>query len=533
MATRYQSRENYSQPLETDTSQLSSRTWRSELERIGSSQTPFNLNQERLHNVKPKISITIVLLGLTGYQVLILAPLALFPYVPDLFLLSLNATIYSWLEPLAIVLTLGLLYAWLGRILGRWKRRGAIQIASLLRLARDRLRFILRPIGNVPVSEASHRVEILSRPKITLAIGLVISTLLPLIPYRPDLNPSASLVGVDSPLYLGWLQQMTALPLSQAIHFSLVSGLDGSRPLLLLLLYFVSSIGVSPVQVIEFLPVVLSPLLSLSTFVFVKTGFGSSEIAGLTSILTPVSFYTTVGLWGGYYANWLGLIFVYLFLASLLIYLRGPSLSRYGVMWLLSLATFLAHPWTWALIASACLVFGLAEWRETRKGMVLGSILGIIATSILLDVVKSLAFTTRSVGVDVVGTFAAAGINQLANSWSNLVEALTLTHSGLLANWLLLGAGMLGMLTLRWNVRSERLLMLWVIVSSVPFLFLDSYHQARILYDLPIPALVSIAAVSLGFQIETRNSRWSSLAIILGLTTLTGYALQGVIFSLV
>lgn len=483
--------------------------------------------------MKPKTIITIVLLGLIGYQALILALLALFPYAPNLPLLSLNATIYSWLEPLTIILTLGLLYAWLARILGRWRRRGAVQIASLLRFARERLRFMLRPIGNMPISEAAGRVRILSRPKITLAIGLVISTLLPLIPYRPDLNPSASLVGVDSPIYLSWLEQMTALPLPQAIHFSFVSGLEGSRPLLLLFLYFVSSVGISPVLVIEFLPVVLSPLLSLSAFVFVKTGFGSTEIASLTSILTPVSFYTTVGLWGGYYANWLGLIFVYLFLASLLIYLRGPSLSRYGVMWLLSLSAFLAHPWTWALIALACLVFGLAEWRETRKGMVLGSIMGIVATSIVLDVVKSLAFTTRSVGVDVVGTFAEAGVGQLANSWSNLVEALTLTHSGLLANWLLLGAGMLGMLALRWNTRSERLLMLWVIVSSVPFLFMDSYHQARILYDLPMPALASIAAVGLGFQMEKRSSMWSSLAIILGLATLTGYSLQSIIFSLV
>ncbi|HEX4921530.1 MAG TPA: hypothetical protein VFV92_12420, partial [Candidatus Bathyarchaeia archaeon] len=479
--------------------------------------------------MKPKTIITIALLGLIGYQVLVLALLALFPYVPDLGLLSLNATIYSWLEPLTIVLTLGLLYAWLARILGRWGRRGVVQITSFLRQARERLRFILRPIGNMPVSEAARRVRIMSRPKITLATGLVISTLLPLVPYRPDLNPSASLVGVDSPLYLGWLQQMLALPLPQAIHFSFVSGLEGSRPLLLLLLYFVSSIGISPTLVIEFLPVVLSPLLTLSTFVFVKTGFGSAETAGLTSILTPVSFYTTVGLWGGYYANWLALIFVYLFLASLLIYLRGPSLAKYGVMWLLSLATFLAHPWTWALIASACLVYGLAEWRETRKEMVLGSIMGIVATSIVLDVVKSLVFTTRSVGVDVVGTFAAAGVGQLANSWPNLVEALTLTHSSLLANWLLLGAGMLGMLALRWNVRSERLLMLWVIISSVPFLFMDSYHQARILYNLPMPALASIAAVGLAFQIEKRSSRWSSLAIILGLATLTGYALQGVV----
>jgi len=326
---------------------------------------------------------------------------------------------------------------------------------------------------------------------------------------------------------------MTALPLPQAIQFSFVSGLDGSRPLLLLLVYSVSLTGISPALVIEFLPVVLSPLLSLSTFVFAKVGFGSREIAGLTSLLTPVSFYTTVGLWGGYYANWLALIFAYLFLASLLIYLRSPSLLIFAIVWLLSLAMFLAHPWTWALIALACLVFGFVEWRETRNKSVLGSILGIIATGIVLDIVKSLIFSTRSVGTDVAGTFATAGLAQLTNSWSNLVEALILTHSGLLANWLLLAAGMLAALGLRWKVGSERLLIVWVIVSSVPFLFMDSYHQARILYDLPIPALASVMIVGLGFQIGKRSALWSSLTIVLVLATLTGYSLQGIIFSLV
>jgi len=483
--------------------------------------------------VNPRILVTITLLGLTVYQIFVLALLALFPYIPDFGLLSLNATIYNSFEPLTTILTLGLLYAWLARIPNEAGRTRSIRIATFLRVAKERLRFVLRPTGNIALSDAARRIKILSQPKIMLAIGVVVSTLLPLVPNRPDFNQSGSLIGVDSPLYLSWLQQMIALPLPQAIHFSFVSGLDGSRPLLLLLLYLVSSTGVAPTLIIEFLPVVLSPLLSLSTFVFVKTGFGNSEIAGLTSILTPVSFYTTVGLWGGYYANWLALIFVYLFLASLMIYLRGPTLSRYTVMWFLSLATFLTHPWTWALIAVACLVFGFTEWRQTRKGSIVGSIAGIVVTGIVLDIVKSLIFTTRSVGVDVAGTFATAGTAQLANSWTNLVEALTLTHGGLLANWLLLGAGGLGMLALHWRVRSERLLILWLFVSSLPFLLMDSYHQARILYNLPTPVLASIAFVGLGFQIERRSSLWSSLVIVLGLFVLTGYSLQGMILSLV
>src|SRR5207247_6091657 len=179
-----------------------------------------------------------------------------------------------------------------------------------------------------------------------LAISLCVSTFLAFTPYRPDLNPTGSLVGIDRPLYLGWIGQMLARPLQQALQYSFVEGLEGSRPLLLVLLYLVASVGISPSQILEYLPMVLAPLLSLSTYVFVRYGYGSSSLGGLTVIFSSVSFYTTVGLWGGYYANWLALILVYLFLTSLLVFSRSPSKAKYAITYALSIALLLTLPLT-------------------------------------------------------------------------------------------------------------------------------------------------------------------------------------------
>src|SRR5437773_11273137 len=361
-----------------------------------------------------------------------------------------------------------------------------------------------------------------------LGISLVVSVLIVFVPYRPDLNPTANLVGIDSPTYVGWISRMLGLPLLNALQYSFVQGLDGSRPLLLVLFYLAGSAGISPSQILEYLPMVLAPMLSLSTYVFVRYGHGSSSLAGLTGIFSSVSFYTTVGLWGGYYANWLALILVYFFLTSLLVFSRSPSKVKYGSTYALSVALLFTHPWTWVLITTVCLVFSITLWRETRNLVHLKSLTGIIATGIILDLVKSWAFATRSVAADIA-TKAPNGAGILLSFWNSLVDGLLFTHGGLLANWIILGLGLLGVLVLRFKDWFERLLLLWVAVPSIAFVLLDSYHQARILYDLPIPLLVSIAVVSLLPRIGSRNIRWPGLVLLLLVSVSASYALQGVL----
>ncbi len=99
-----------------------------------------------------------------------------------------------------------------------------------------------------------------------------------------------------------------------------------------------------------------------------------------------------------------------------------------------------------------------------------------------------------------------------------------------MGNWLILGLGLLSAFALRFRDRFERLIILWIGVASVPFLLLDSYHQARIVYDLPIPVLGSVAVLFFLPQIGTRNIRWPGLLIVLLLVLSANYALQSILF---
>src|SRR5256712_3750017 len=245
-------------------------------------------------------SLTVCVLAL---ETLVLAILALYPSVQDPGLSNLNAAVYELLAPVSVVFLLGLLYTWLLRLVLTETSRRIPRFPSFVRFLSRSFVSLFRSVRTASLSESSLGFRTLSRPRFLLLISMVLSTLLAYVPYRPDLNPGGSLVGIDSSLYVTWVSQMLQRPPAQAIQYSFVQGLEGSRPLLLIILYLVASIGLSPSQVVEFAPLVLAPLLSLSCFVFVRFGQGSRGLAGLTALFSSSSFYVTVELYGGYYAN--------------------------------------------------------------------------------------------------------------------------------------------------------------------------------------------------------------------------------------
>jgi hypothetical protein len=468
------------------------------------------------------------MLGLVTFEISVLTVLLFFPYLSDPGLSVLNMEVYSFLTPLSILFLLGMLYAWLVRLGTRAAVRQSVSFKSFLQFLSVPFRNLLSSLRTVSLSDSAWTFKTLSHPRLMLTISLVVSSLLAFVPYRPDLNPSGTLVGIDSPTYVTWINQMTAKPLLQALQYSFVEGLDGSRPLLLIPLYLVASAGISPNLIIEYLPMFLAPLLSLSSYIFVRFGQGSARLAGLTALFTSTSFYVTVGMWGGYYANMLGMIEAYLFITCLLLFSKSPSTARYGTLLALSIALFLTHPWTWVLIITASLVFAFSVWKETGHSIHLRSITGIITSGVVLDVLKSSVFATRTVAADLATKVPTVG--QVASFWTNLVDGLLFTHGGLLENWLILGLGLLSVFALRFRDRFERLLILWVGVASVPFLLLDSYHQARIVYDLPIPVLGSIAALFFLPQVGNMNIRSPGLLIIPLLVFSVNYALQSILF---
>src|SRR2546422_10759185 len=232
--------------------------------------------------------LTGVIMIVLSFQLLVLAILVFFPYLPDLGLSNLNNDTYFFLAPLSTVFLLELLYAWLLRLLAKEATRYSSTARSIAHFVSEPFANIISSVRTRSLSDSARTFKILSYPRLLLIISLASSVLLAFVPYRPDLNPNGILVGVDSPTYVTWISQMLARPVPQTLQYSFVEGLDGSRPLLLVVLYMVSSLGLSPSQVIEYLPMILAPLLALSSYAFVRFGHGSANFAALTALFAPL-----------------------------------------------------------------------------------------------------------------------------------------------------------------------------------------------------------------------------------------------------
>src|SRR2546422_7990934 len=142
-----------------------------------------------------------VVLGLVAFEVSVLAFLVFFPYLPDPGFSNLNVGLYLLLAPLSALFLLGLLYAWLVKLGTRAAVRRSVAFKSFLQFLSVSFRNMLSSLRSASLTDSAQTFKILSHPRLMLAISLVISSLLAFVPYRPDLNPSGALVGVDSPTY--------------------------------------------------------------------------------------------------------------------------------------------------------------------------------------------------------------------------------------------------------------------------------------------------------------------------------------------
>jgi hypothetical protein len=304
-----------------------------------------------------------------------------------------------------------------------------------------------------------------------------------------------------------------------------------SRPLLLIGLYSAASLlSIQPDLVVKSLPVFLAIGLVSSSYIFVRLGGAGNWMAALTATLTASSSAITVGIWAGYYANWLALIEAYLFLGVLLSSVRLQSIRKQAILVALSLALLLTHPWTWILIITVTGVFITSHWKSDHFRQLLQSFVGLIVVSAVIESVKTL--TLASFGVTAAGKYLVVqNPNPLANLlaiWPNSINGLILTYDGLLATAIMFGFALLYVLRLGYASNFQRLLLSWALLASVLFPFLSGYLQTRIIYDLPIPVLAAGGLMMVLSKVESRDLVKALLLLAVVLLNLS-YAIRSML----
>ena len=477
-----------------------------------------------------KISRYSVLTSLLALGVVIEALSAVewgfYPYFPDksLVFARIDAAIFSILAPFSPTFLILLLYTWPFRLAVSLDN----QLSRRLRSYSNWLAAPLLRLKTKDQPDPARGFMLTSRPRLLLLVAVVSAALLGLVPYRLDLNPSMTPVGVDAHFYVEALNQMLQRAPAAAFSFAMRDSWAGTRPLFIITMYLTVVTGlVSVNQAVEALPTILGPLLAVSTFIFVRAGSQNERVAGVASVLSVLSFNTTVGMWAGFYANWLALTEAYLFLAALLVFFRNASATKFVILTLLSLGVLLTHPWTWVIVMAVAIGFVVTVWRDAGKTILLKPLGLLFTINILADFTKSQIYGGLVAAQIPSTSLSGSSVSQTLGLWPNLISGIFFAYEGLLGDAILLALPMIAMLFVRFKDRFERLLALWVALGSLAFPVLPFLIWTRILYDMPLPIMTSISLLLL-IRPAGKKTAHANLAFLLVLLLSANYALRAV-----
>ena len=339
---------------------------------------------------------------------------------------------------------------------------------------------------------------------IYILLFMLLSTIIGLIPHQPQINFDNQQIGVDTDYYMKWINALVhAADYQDFIHQAFMVQSFGDKPLTLIFLFTISKIlqTVDLYFIVEHVSLILGPMLTVAVFFLTRELTLNDKQAILASFLTSVSFQITVGIYAGFYANWLALIVGYLSFGFFIRSLRDSNNKLSVSMFLLLLiACLFAHVHTWSVIVVVMSVFLIVTMRlkhYCKKRIVLLFIL--LLSSVMLDIVKTTVIGSMT-GIEKDLEFAEAtgtGIEQFAIRWSNLIRSVYSFLGGQFSNFIIFSLGLYWLLWSKPRDISSIFIMIFLSIGLLAFLIGDYRVQARIFYDIPfqIPAAIALSSL--------------------------------------
>jgi len=329
-----------------------------------------------------------------------------------------------------------------------------------------------------------------------LSLFMLLSVFLVLIPHQSFINNENELVGSDTVNYVKRLTQFQE-DNEQLFYKVFTSQNSEDRPFSFLLFY--AAITVSPdnsYQIIDYLPIIFSPILVLTVFFLTREITSNDTIALLASFLTAISFQSLIGIYGGLYSNWLALILGYASFVFLLRGLRKPNVVNCLAFSVLFFLMMLSHVYTWTIFALFISIFLLASYRLKmfqRKAVVV--VFLIILASVAFDTGKSFILDIP-LGIERDTSIASDSVNleNFSTIWSNLSQTSLVFLGGMFGNFLLLALCIYWLLRSNLQQMPNLFLAIFLSIGILPILFGDEIIQSRVLYNIPfqIPAAIGL-----------------------------------------
>jgi hypothetical protein len=437
---------------------------------------------------------------------------------------ELDAGIFHIYAPLYPLLLLVMLYVWLPPAIGRvFKRRVRLSVGCS------------RALGRADNHKPSDNTFV---ERFGLASILLLSIVLPLIPYLPPINPDFKPVSVDIRYYSMWLDYMLTADYWGAVEYAFCSIGNGNRPLYLMLLYCLVSLGIPKQLMLNFEALLISPFFALAVYYMAKRLSGSGIYAVSASLAGLLGFNMTVGMFAGLYAAWIALIPFYICIMSTLS-LRESRWALAGSI-LTSTALLYIHPWTWCiLMAILALHLIIQTLKSVEKGgnlKVDKQLLAVLASNISMDSLKTATSPyhgglTCSIDILTKGKYfeiyVPFGFEYLLRLPQNLYRLSTTYMCGLFYNPFHMLLAFIGVLSFL-NKKDEysKLILLWVATISAIFPFGSLAFQSHLLFAMPFPILIAEGLWALSRLLARFDSRLPKLLQAFFITSSLTYTVR-------
>ena len=341
-------------------------------------------------------------------------------------------------------------------------------------------------IKKIIATSEKNQIEKDSKWKITLIAALILSIIASIYPYHPNINPQKIPVGVDVKYYV------KALMKAGVDINSIITSFQGSRPLIVALLYALWKVsGLDIVEVVKYTPLLLNPLLALSSFCLVYKSTGNKKYAALASLITSISTKITVNMYSYFLTNMLALALMYSSIALLISSIakkRGRELIAAIV---LASAAIFTHPWTYTQYASAVALMLIVEVARNPRKALKSNEAKYLITTMMVDFVKEKLIGVGSVKATMGTVGRQPYITNLINFWDNMIFAFRWLYGGFLSNPLIALMSLIAIYMLNKKEKLHEYLIYILITSSIVIPICNGSLQSRLIFNLPLEVLVA------------------------------------------
>jgi hypothetical protein len=328
---------------------------------------------------------------------------------------------------------------------------------------------------------------------------VLLSVVLALIPHQQTINKYNLQISSDTDYYIEWINPLLeSSNIQEFVTRAFVLVNYGDRPLTLIFLFTLHKlIPIDLFYMLDYMPVILGPLLVLAIYFLTRELTSNDTISLLASFLTPISFHSLIGIYAGFYANWIALIIGYMSFVFLIRFLKIQTRLNFVIYSVLLVILLFIHEYTWTILSLAMGVFLIVMLKTSyynRRSIVL--LLLVILSLVFIDTIR-MEITGSSSGIekDIENiNLGRVSVDQFALRWSNLIYTTQVYLGGQFSNFIIYILGLYWLFIFRFSEQSSIFIIIFLSIGIIPLFFGDSLIQARTFYNIPfqIPAAIAL-----------------------------------------